>query len=132
MTFDLGGEIECDRFAGSPVGGYLQDCGAAESAVGDQHLFAEAAASSPRSGVRRRLRRRRRRDRTMFAVFGAEDERDEGWSAGHDAQAELSGEVVAEGGGAHLWDGQAAGCDDDGVGSELDRGRFDAEMCVCE
>ena len=35
------GEVELDRLAGAPVGGDLQDCRAAESAMGDEHLFAE-------------------------------------------------------------------------------------------
>ena len=40
----IGGEVEFDGFAGTPVGGDLQDGGAAESAVGDQHVFPEGDA----------------------------------------------------------------------------------------
>ena len=36
-----GGEVERDGFAGAPVGGDLQDGGAAEAAVGNQQFFAE-------------------------------------------------------------------------------------------
>ena len=47
-------------------------------------------------------------------VFGREDEGDEGGAGFDDVEAELAGDVVAEAGGAHLGDGEAAGGDDEG------------------
>jgi hypothetical protein len=50
----------------------------------------------------------------VAVVIGAiEDERNEGGVSGNDVVAELAGEVVAEGSGAHLGDGEAAGGDDE-------------------
>ena len=44
--------------------------------------------------------------------------------------AEAAGDVVAEAGGAHLGDGEAAGGDDDGVGGGGCRWRFRREAGV--
>ncbi len=49
--------------------------------------------------------------------MGSEDERDEAGAGLDDFQAELAGEVVAEGGGAHFGDGEAAGGDDKSGGA---------------
>ena len=48
-----------------------------------------------------------------FAVCGVEDERHEGGARRNNFQAELLREVVAESGGAHFGDGEAAGGDDE-------------------
>jgi len=52
-----------------------------------------------------------------FAVGGMEDERDEGGTGWNNVQAELTGEVVAETGGAHFGDGDSAGGDDESGGA---------------
>ena len=48
-------------------------------------------------------------------VLRVEDERDEAGAGGDDGDGRTAGEVVAEGGRAHLGDGEAAGGDDEGV-----------------
>ena len=60
-------------------------------------------------------------------VFGGEDEGDEGGAGLDDFEVELAGEVVAEGGGAHLGDGETSGGDDEGLGDDWAGGRFDVE-----
>src|SRR5450755_1183760 len=95
----VGGKVEGDGFAGSPVGGDLQDGGAAEAAVGDEHLFAEGA--SHRSGLRvgstgKRSGRNGRYDfggdagevAPVGVVLGVEDEGDEAGTRLHDGVAE--------------------------------------------
>ena len=84
--------------------------------MSDEHLLAEAR----RTLARLRQAMTSAGDAAQVApscgVFGVEDEWDEGGAAGDDVEAELFGERVAEGGGAHLRDGEAAGGDDYGVG----------------
>ena len=43
-----------------------------------------------------------------------------------DLQAELASDVIAETGGAHLWDGEATRGDDEGLGDDRAGGGFDA------
>jgi hypothetical protein len=45
-------------------------------------------------------------------VFGGEDEGNERGTGLDDGVVELASDVIAESGGAHFWDGEAAGGDD--------------------
>ena len=130
----VGGEVERDGFAGAPVGGDLQDGGAAEAAVGDEHLL-------PKCGTLCGLcfGLRFRRDRSddfggdagevapVGLVLRVEDEGNEAGAGFDDGVTELAGEVVAEGGCAHLGDGEAAGGDDEGVRADWALAGFDEE-----
>ena len=60
--------------------------------------------------------------RSRVALAVVRDEKTRGTRAGRGAnnfQAELAGEVVAESGGAHLGDGEAAGGDDESGGAKF-------------
>ena len=139
MTLRSGARSRWMGSPGLPVGGDLQDGGAAEAAVGDEDLFAEGgwggagALGALAVAMTSAERPVRSHQRALFC--GVEDERDERGAGGDDVEAELVGDLVAEGGGAHLGDGEAAGGDDDGVGVEGAGGGLDAEVrrrCVTE
>ena len=131
------GEVERDRFAGLPVGGDLQDGGAAEATVGDEDLFSKCRGrcglrfAGVRAGCGRDDFSGYARERTpVFLVLWVEDERDEAGAGGNNGMAKLAGEVVTEGGCAHPGDGKAAGSDDErGSGDGTGRG-FDAKSVV--
>jgi len=105
----LGSEIEVDELALFPVGRDLENGGAAEAAMSEEHFFAEGiiiGGSDDLGGDAGEF--------GVAAVIGAiEDEGNEGGTRGNDVMAELAGEVVTEGGGSHLGDGEAAGGDDE-------------------
>ena len=140
---DAGSEVEGDGLAGFPVGGDLEDGGAAEAAVGDEHLLSKGGVWKGRAwvataagggdglsggdGRRSNFGAEAGEVAPAVAVVWIEDEGDEGGAGFDDAEAELSGDVVAEGGGAHLGDGEAAGGDDYGLCDEGAGGGFEAE-----
>ena len=96
------GEINLNGMAILPVAGDLEDGGAAESAVGEEHFFAEGLAA----GLGDHFGGDAGEVAVALAVRGSEDKRDEAGAGGDDFQAELAGEVVAEGGCAHFGDGE--------------------------
>ncbi len=109
----VGREINFDGLAFAPVTRRLENGGAAEAAMGEEHFFAEGifigggddfGGDAGEIGV-------------TLAVGGVEEERNESGARGNDLQAELSGEVVAEASGAHFGDGEAASGDDEGGGA---------------
>jgi hypothetical protein len=92
-----------------PVGRDLENGGSAESAMGEKHFFAEGVfpdgsdnfgGNSREFGIAAMLR-------------SVEYEGNERGTRGNKAMAELAGEVVAERGGAHFGDGEAAGSNDE-------------------
>jgi hypothetical protein len=106
------GPVDVDWFAlgagGGPVGGDLEDGGAAEAAMGEEEFFAEAALADGGddfSGDSGEVGER-------VLVRAAEGEGDEGGAGFADRDVELAGDVVAEAGGAHFGDGESAGGDD--------------------
>ncbi len=132
-----GGEIEQDGLAGLPVGRDLQDGRAAEAAVGDEDFLAESGCV--RSLVCCGLRveaaallndasaETPARSPQVSEVGGSKGERDEGGAGLDEGEAELAGEFVAEAGGAHFGDREAAGGDDEGRREKRAGGGFDAE-----
>ena len=127
---ESGGEVEFDGLAGLPVGGDLEDGGAAEAAVGDEHFLAEGGAGVAGAGGGDDLRGEAGEITPAGAILRGEGERDERGAGGDDAESELFGEGVAEAGGTHPGDGEAAGGDDQGHGLEGACGGFDAEAGV--
>ena len=101
----IGSEVETNGLSGVPVGGDLKDGGAAQATMGEEHFFTKrifTRGSYHLGGHPREF--------GIALMIGAmEDERDEGGTSGNDIVAKLPGEVVAEGGGAHLRDGEATG-----------------------
>jgi len=93
-------QVEMDGLAFFPVGGDLENRRAAEAAMGEEHFFAEGVfvgrgddfgGDAGKFGV-------------AVVVGAIEDERNEGGARGDDFVAELAGQVVAEGSGAHFGD----------------------------
>ena len=133
------GEVEVDGLSGVPVGGGLQDGGAAEAAVGYEEFFAEGGRVGGEfvAGLRFVVGGRcgggdgfggeAAEVAPAGFVLGREDERDERGASGNDVEAEMAGDLVAEAGGAHFGDGEAAGGDDGGGGVEGAGGGVDAE-----
>lgn len=101
----LGSKIDLNGLTLFPVRRDLENGGAAESAMGEKHLFAERSSASGGDDFGG--------DASEFGIamiVGAlKDEGNEGGTSGDDFVAELVGEVVAEGSGAQFGDGQAAG-----------------------
>src|SRR5271170_415139 len=95
-----------------------------------QHLFPEAAAPLPRSGISDHLRRDTRQVAPLFTVFGAKYQRHQTWSALDYAKAELLRQAVAESCGSHLRDRKAARGDDDGLCFKEGRCGFYSKMSV--
>src|SRR6185312_12468650 len=111
--FVAGSDVERNAGVGFPIRRNLQDGGAAESAMGEEHFFAEAGSGA----------------RIMAACFDFGGESGEGGVVGAvaivpkqrnerralrlDSERELAGEVVSEAGGAHLRDGEAASGNDE-------------------
>ena len=126
---DAGGEIEAEFAAGVPVGRDLQDGGAAEAAVGDEEFFAEFGdwLFGFDDGCADDFGGESGEVAPLFAVGGAEDQRHKCGARLDEVVAELSGEIVAEAGGAHFWDGEAAGGDDEGGCDEVARRGFEVE-----
>ena len=91
-----------------PVGRDLEDGGAAETTMGEKHFLAEGIFPGRGDDFGGDTRERG----IALLISAMEEERDEGWASGNDVVAELAGEVIAERGGAHLRDGEAAGGDD--------------------
>ena len=117
-----------------PVGGDLEGGGAGEAAVGDEELFAEGGGTAGAwlgfgwgegcdgfGGDSGEVG-------PGGEVGGGEGEGDEGGAGLDDPVAELAGEVVAEGGGAHFGYGEASGGDDDGSGLDGAGGGVDLEV----
>lgn len=102
-------EIEMNGLGGLPVGRDLENCGAAEAAMGEEHFFAEGmlcgggddfGGDAGKLGV-------------AAMIFAMKNERNEGGSCGNDVVAKLAGQVVAEGSSADFGNGEAAGGDDE-------------------
>jgi len=86
-----GREIDADGFAGIPVGRNLQDGGAAESAMGDEHFFAEGlffCGGDDFGGEAGEVT-------IVGLIFCGEDEWDQRGLWLDDFQIELAGEIVA-------------------------------------
>jgi hypothetical protein len=105
--------------------------------VSDEHVFAEGC-GFPRSFLASLLRGGGRDDfggdagevAPVGLILRAEEEGDEAGAGFDDGVVELAGEVVAEGGCAHFWDGEASGGDDDGRGGDGALSGFDAKFPV--
>jgi hypothetical protein len=114
--FAARGEVERDGFAGTPVGGDLQDGRTAEAAMSDEELFTKRG-SLAACGFRMRggdgFGGGAGEVAPVLGVLGVEDQRDEGGAGLDDGVAELPGELVAEGRGAEAGDGEAASSDDE-------------------
>jgi len=104
-----------DGLAFFPVRRNLQDAGAAESAMSEEHFFAEGLERSGGDHVGR--------DAGEFGIavmVGAlEKEWDERGARGDKFVAELASEIVAEGSGAHFGDGESASGDDENGSAEF-------------
>lgn len=99
-----GYEIEMDGLALLPVGRDLEDGRAAEASMREEHFFAERMFSGGSNNLRGNAR-----EFGITPMIGTvENQRNEGGARGDDFVAELAGEVVAEGSGAHLGDGEAS------------------------
>lgn len=64
-------------------------------------------------------------------ILRVEDQRDEARASFDDGVVELAGELIAERGGAHLGDGEAAGGDDEGLRADLALIGIDLEGASC-
>ena len=106
-------EVNGQSGAWAPVGGDLQNRGAADAAVGEQQLVAEDWFSVTAIDGDAHFGRDAAEAIEAAAVFAVEDERDERGAGFDDAVAEAKGDGVADAGGADLRDGEAAGRDDD-------------------
>jgi hypothetical protein len=112
---ELRGQVEMDGLGFVPVGGDLQDGGTAETAMGEEHFFAEGIFSGSGDdfgGEPRQLG-------IAMMIGGIENERDQSGARGNNLVAELASEVVAEGGGAHFGDGEPASGDDQDRSAKL-------------
>src|SRR5579862_560128 len=111
----LRGEVERECCPLAPVRRNLQDGGTAEAAVGNEHVLVEAATSNGGDDASR--------DSGEIAealLIGLKKhERHERGARLDDLESEVAGEVVAEAGGAHLWDGQASRSNDECGSAEL-------------
>jgi hypothetical protein len=112
--FAAGSEIDLQCFAFFPIAGGLQDCWAAEAAVGEEHFFAEGGV--PRRGDD--FGGDAGEVAVAFAIGRVKDEGDQSGAGLHDVQTELAGEIVAEAGGAHFGDGDST-CGDDKRGRAI-------------
>lgn len=100
-----GGYIQMDGLAFVPIGGDLKDRGTAEATMSEEHLFAEGDFSGRGNDFGGDTG-----EIGVALLIGAiENKRNEGGSRGNKGMAELAGEVVTEGGGAHFRNGEAAG-----------------------
>src|SRR5580692_680176 len=103
--FGAGGEVDADLMRLFPVRRNLQDCGAAQAAMRDQHLFAEPLSVTRGDDFGGNA--------GQVAVAGAvvcfEYEWNESRSRLADFEIKLPGEVVAKRGCADFWNRQAAG-----------------------
>ncbi len=119
-----GEEIEMDGAAGLPIGGNLEDGGAAEAAMGDEQIFAEGAIAHARGNFGGKSG-----EVTICGtVLLIENEGDEARSCFPDIEAELSGEGIAETGGAHPGNGKTAGGHDQCGRAEKAGGSVDGEI----
>jgi len=111
----LGSEIELDGLAFFPVRRNLQDGGAAESAMSEKQFFAEGLVRGGGDHVGGDAG-----ESGIAVMIGAlENEGDECRSSGNEFMAELAGEIVAEGGGAHFGDGESASGNDENGGAKF-------------
>lgn len=104
----IGREVKVNGFARLPVRRDLENCGATESAMSEEHFSLEGmvvGAGNHFGGDAGQLG-------VTVVVLAVEDEGNEGGSCGNDVVAELAGEVVAEGSGADFGNGKASGGDD--------------------
>ena len=118
-----GQQVDGGEFAGAQVGRDLQDGGAGEAAMGEQHRLAEASAAGAGDDGERHAAERAHQSE---GVVG-DGERDESGADCGQLQAEAGGDVVGEAGGAELGDREAAGREDEagrlqwsGVGRQLE------------
>ena len=102
-------KIEVDGLALFPVGRDLENGGTTQSAMSEEHFFAEGTLPSGGDDVSGHTGE----FCVATAVGTTEDERNKGGARGNDFVAELACEVVAEGGGAHFGNGQATRGDDE-------------------
>lgn len=115
-------EVDADRFARVPIGRDLQDGGAAQAAVRDQHALAESMRFTCLGiSLNQYLSGNTGEVAIFLAIFRRERERDQRGFWRDDCQAELAGEIVPEGSGAHFGDGESAGSHDES-GSAVLRG----------
>ena len=103
-----GGHGDGDGLALAPVAGNLEDGGARQAAVGEQHGLGEAGAAAFHHGVHGDAGEGFQR----LQQAGLEGQGDQGRAGVGDAQAELAGGVIRPAGGAHLGDRLAAGGQD--------------------
>ena len=99
-----GGHGDGDGLALAPVAGNLEDGGAAEAAVGEQHGLGEAGPAALHHGVHGDAGEGRQR----LQQAGLEGQGDQGRAGVGDAQAELAGGVIGPAGRPHLGDRLAA------------------------
>lgn len=93
----------------------MQDGGTAETAMGEEHFFAEGIFSGGGDdfgGDSRQLG-------IVMMIGVVENERDKSGARGNNPVTELASEVVAERGGAHFGDGEAASSDDEDGGAKF-------------
>ncbi len=135
--FAARGEVEGYGLAGTPVGGDLQDSRAAETAMCDENLLAEGG----RGGLAVARGGRGGGGCDGFGgdageiapasvIFGIQGEGSERGTRFDEGEVELASEVVAEGGCAHLRDGEAACGDDEGLTEVEAAVGFDSETSV--
>ncbi len=102
----------------------MEDGGPAETAMSEEHFFAEGI--FPRGGDD--FGGDSGQFRIAMVIGAIENERDKSRARGNDFVAELSSEVVAEGGSAHFGDGKAAGGDDEDGGAKFGGIRVEDEF----
>ncbi len=105
-----------DGSAGLADGGDLEDGWAAESAVREEDCFAESRCFA--AGVGFTLDGDAAEVGEERGIVGHPGEGDEAGAGFDDAEAELAGDAVSEGGGAELGEGKAAGGNDNAAGAE--------------
>src|SRR6266496_5305245 len=100
-------EINIDRRSAVPIGRDLQDGGAADPSVGEEHLFLEGLLTA--FGRRNDFAGNSGQTAPPFAVQFAKDERDERRARRVNGQAELPGQVITKGGRADFRNRESAG-----------------------
>ena len=108
-------QIDPDPFRLPPVGGDLQDCRAAQSAMSNEHLLAKRLFTARRDHFRGNAGQAA----VALQIGGIEDERNQRRTRLPNRQPELARQVVSEGSGADFRQRESAGGHDQGVRPEL-------------
>src|SRR5262249_53973892 len=118
------GKVKADAFASHPVGRNLQNGGAAQAAVRNQHFPAKFLSLAGGGYVGRHS--------AQIAVRSplrlVEDQGNQPWAGLANLHSELPGKVVAQRSRSHFWNRQAAGSDDKSRRTKFCGRRFDPKF----